>query len=477
AMSKSARTHSEEDNVDCLHGRALESITPSEDVAVIGISGRFPDAADCEEFWQNLRTLTSSVREVPGERWDVSRYYSPVKREANKTVSKWGGFIDDVDKCDPIFFGISPKEAKLMDPQQRILLEVAWSCLEDAGYTRESLAGSRTGTFVGVMNFDYRERLSEEAEVIEGHMSTGAYTALIPNRISHFFDWHGPSIPIDTACSSSLVALHEAVHSLRRGECDQALVGGVSVLCSPTYYISFSKTGMLSPEGLCRTFDDSARGYVRGEGAALVMLKRLHNAIEDGDRIYGVIRGSAVNHGGQARTVTYPNPQAQADVIATAYERAGIPPDSISYIEAHGTGTPKGDPIEINGLKTAFMRLAKHFDCEVGPQSCGLGSLKANVGHLEPVAGIAGIIKVLLAMKHRTLPGLAHFQRLNHRIDLTDSPFFIVDKTQDWLTRQDADGQSQPRRAGVSSFGFGGVNAHAVVEEWTGGGEAAASKP
>lgn len=453
----------------CLHDEECDSIVHGERVAVVGIAGRFPDAADCDEFWENLRTLTSSIREVPSERWDISCHYSSVKRDLNKTVSKWGGYIADVDKFDPIFFGISPKEAKSMDPQQRILLELAWSCLEDAGYTQEALTGSRTGAFIGVMNFDYRERLSEVAKTIEGHISTGVYTALIPNRISHFFDWHGPSMPIDTACSSSLVALHQAIHSLLRGECDQALAGGVSVLCSPTHYISFSKTGMLSPDGLCRTFDDSAKGYVRGEGAGLVMLKRLQDAIDDDDRIYGVIRGSAVNHGGQARTVTYPNPQAQADVIATAYERAGIPPGSISYIEAHGTGTPKGDPIEINGLKAAFARLAEYFDCKVEPYSCGLGSLKANVGHLEPVAGIAGIIKVLLAMKHRTLPGLAHFQRLNHRIDLTDSPFFIVDKTQDWPARQDAAGHVLPRRAGVSSFGFGGVNAHVVIEEWTGG--------
>ncbi len=364
-----------------------------------------------------------------------------------------------------------------MDPQQRILLELAWACLEDAGYTREALLGSWTGVFIGVMNFDYRERLCAEAGAIEAHMSTGSYTALIPNRISHFFDWHGPSMPVDTACSSSLVALHEAVHSLRRGECDQALAGGVNVLCSPTHYISFSKTGMLSPDGLCRTFDDRANGYVRSEGAGLVMLKRLSRAIEDGDRIHGVIRGTAINHGGKTRTVTYPNPQAQADVIATAYKRAGIPPDSVSYIEAHGTGTPKGDPIEIDGLKIAFARLAKHFNCEVEPHSCGLGSLKANVGHLEPAAGIAGIIKVLLAMKHRTLPGLAHFQRLNRRIDLTGSPFFIVEKTQDWPARQDAAGQTLPRRAGVSSFGFGGVNAHAVIEEWTGGCEAQEDTP
>ncbi|MCX7293647.1 polyketide synthase, partial [Janthinobacterium sp.] len=435
-------------------------------IAVIGIAARLPGAGDYAAFWDNLKNLHCSVSEVPAQRWDAERYYSSASDDLNKSVSKWGGFIEGVDLFDSMFFGISPREARMMDPQQRIALELAWACIEDAGYAQDRLRGSRTGVYLGVMNFDYRERLTEAVGAIAGHMSTGAHTALIANRLSHFFDWRGPSMPIDTACSSSLVALHEAVHSLQRGECAQALVGGVSVLCSPTHYVSFSKTGMLSPDGLCRTFDDRANGYVRGEGAGLALLKPVRQAMRDGDRIYGVIRGTAVNHGGKARTVTYPNPLAQADVIASAHKRAGFAPDSIDYIEAHGTGTPKGDPIEISGLKTAFVRLAEDFGSPAGARSCGLGSLKANVGHLEPVAGIAGLIKVLLAMQHRTLPGLAHFQQLNHRIDLSDSPFYIVEKTQAWPARLDAHGKVQPRRAGVSSFGFGGVNAHAVIEEF-----------
>jgi acyl transferase domain-containing protein/aryl carrier-like protein len=438
----------------------------SDGIAIVGIAARFPGAENYREFWENLKQVTCSIREIPAQRWTANRYYSPVADDANKSVSKWGGFIDGVDLFDAMFFGISPREAKCMDPQQRIALELAWACIEDAGYAQETLRGSRTGVYLGVMNFDYRERLTEAAGPIAGHVSTGSSAALIPNRISYYFDWRGPSVPVDTACSSSLVALHEAVHALRRGECDQALVGGVSVLCSPTHYVSFSKTGMLSPDGLCRTFDDRANGYVRGEGAGLALLKPLRQAIRDGDRIYGVVRGTAVNHGGKARTVTYPNPLAQADVIASAHEAAGCSPDSIGYIEAHGTGTPKGDPIEISGLKTAFSRLAERFGSDPAPSSCGLGSLKANVGHLEPVAGIAGMIKVLLAMRHRTLPGLAHFQQLNHRIDLSGSPFYIVEHTQDWPARADVDGNPLPRRAGVSSFGFGGVNAHAVLEEF-----------
>lgn len=449
----------------------------SDGIAVIGIAARFPGADDYTQFWDNLKNVRCSVSEVPAQRWDAERYYSPASDQLNKSVSKWGGFIDGVDLFDSMFFGISPREARAMDPQQRIALELAWACIEDAGYAQDVLRGSRTGVYLGVMNFDYRERLTEAAGAIAGHMSTGAYTALIANRLSYFFDWHGPSMPIDTACSSSLVALHEAVHALRRGDCEQALVGGVSVLCSPTHYVSFSKTGMLSPDGLCRSFDDRANGYVRGEGAGLALLKPVQHAIRDGDRIYGVVRGTAVNHGGKARTVTYPNPLAQADVIASAHERAGFEPGSIGYVEAHGTGTPKGDPIEISGLKAAFARLAERFGSPAGARSCGLGSLKANVGHLEPVAGIAGLIKVLLAMQHRTLPGLAHFQQLNHRIDLSDSPFYIVEQTQDWPARLDAQGKALPRRAGVSSFGFGGVNAHAVIEEFVGPQAAARRAP
>jgi polyketide synthase PksN len=439
-------------------------------VAVVGMAARLPGASDYEQFWENLKNVVDSVREIPPARWDIGRYYSPVAEEENKSVSKWGGFIDGVDWFDPMFFGISPREARVMDPQQRLLLELAWACLEDAGYAQETLRGSRTGVFVGVMNFDYRERLTDALGAIAGHMSTGAYTALIPNRLSYYFDWHGPSVPIDTACSSSLVALHQAVRALELGECEQALAGGVSVLCSPTHYVSFSKTGMLSPDGRCRSFDARANGYVRGEGAGLLLLKPLSRARADGDRIHGVIRGTAVNHGGKVRTVTYPNPDAQADVIATAHERAGVSPDTIGYIEAHGTGTPKGDPIEIAGLNAAFARLAAHYGCTLAPESCGLGSVKANVGHLEPVAGVAGVIKVLLAMRHRTLPGLAHFQQLNHRIDLSAGPLRIVESTRDWPALHDGDGQPLPRRAGVSSFGFGGVNAHAVIEEYVDGG-------
>jgi acyl transferase domain-containing protein/NADP-dependent 3-hydroxy acid dehydrogenase YdfG/acyl carrier protein len=433
-----------------------------EPIAVIGMACRFPGAKDCFDFWRNLDSGVSSVVQIPAMRWDRDKYYSSDPETPDASVSKWGGFIDDIDRFDAGFFKISRREAELMDPQQRIMLELAWNCMEDAGYAPSRLRGSATGVYVGVCNFDYKELLEKLPTPIEGHLSTGTYCALIPNRISYEFDLRGPSMPIDTACSSSLVALHEAVHALRRGECSAALVGGVSLLCSPTYYVAFSKTGMLSPDGACKTFDTAANGYVRGEGAGLIMLKPLRQALADGDRICGLIRGTAVNHGGRVQTVTSPSAFAQAKVIVDAYQRSGTSPANVSYIEAHGTGTPKGDPIEINGLRRAFAALEKQFGAQLAPRSCAIGSVKTNIGHLEAAAGIAGIIKTLLAMRHRRLPGLLHFKRLNPRISLEGSPFYILEQSQEWMPVA----SGMPLCAGVSSFGFGGVNAHAVLEEY-----------
>ncbi|HXO68581.1 MAG TPA: polyketide synthase, partial [Bradyrhizobium sp.] len=438
----------------------------SADIAIVGIACRFPGANNYREFWNNLIGNVSSVQEVPSWRWNKNKFYSQDRREENKTVSKWGGFLDGVDCFDAPFFNISRREAEFMDPQQRLMLELAWACFEDAGYAPSSFQASRTGVYVGVFNFDYKELVEKSVASIEGHMSTGLYNALIPNRISYFFNLSGPSIPVDTACSSSLVALHEAAEALRSGACETALVGGVNLLCTPTHFISFSKMGMLSRDGVCRTFDDKANGYVRGEGAAFVLLKPLDRAIRDDDRIWGVIRGTAVNHGGKVDTLTTPNDVAQGEVIAEAWGEAGIAPHEIDYIEAHGTGTAKGDPIEISGLKRAFSSLAVRHGIEVPEHSCGLGSVKANIGHLEAAAGMAGLIKTLLCMRHGALPALTHFTKLNTRIDFAGTPFYVVDRQQVWPRRADAGGRSLPRRAGVSSFGFGGVNAHVVIEEY-----------
>ncbi|MFC5743183.1 type I polyketide synthase, partial [Dyella tabacisoli] len=436
------------------------------DMAIIGMACRFPGAGNYDQFWENLCNGLSSISEVPENRWDKDAFYSADVRDKNKSISKWGGFVDGVEFFDSDFFGISAREAQVMDPQQRIMLEQAWACIEDAGYDPRAFSGSRTGVYIGVFNFDYKDHLVNVLDAIEGHVSTGTHTALIPNRISHFLNLHGLSMPVDTACSSSLVALHKAAHAIRRGECDYALVGGVSVLCSPTHFISFSKTGMLSPDGSCKSFDERANGYVRGEGAAMVLIKPLAKAIRDKDRIAAVLRGTGVNHGGRARTVTYPGSTAQSNVIAEALRQANVPVNTVGYVEAHGTGTPKGDPIEVEGLKMAFARIASERGEVLNEHSCGIGSVKTNIGHLESVAGLAGLIKTILCMKHQALPPLVHYQKLNPRITFDGSPFFIVDSARPWPALVDDNGQAIPRRAGISSFGFGGVNSHVIVEEY-----------
>jgi acyl transferase domain-containing protein/aryl carrier-like protein/UDP-glucose 4-epimerase len=437
------------------------------DAAIIGISCRFPGAMDQFSFWQNLKAGRSSIEEVPGARWNWRAYWGDPQTGSNKSNSKWGGFLQDVDCFDADFFSLSAREVERMDPQQRIMLELTWSCLEDAGIRPSALSGEKVGVFLGVFNFDYKELQEKHSQLsIEAHHSTGTATALIANRISYHFNFRGPSFPIDTACSSSLSAVHAAFQSLQQGECRYAIAGGINLLLTPTRHISFSQTGMLSPTGSCKAFDDHADGYVRGEGAGLLLLKPLSQAIKDNDHIYGVIRGSAVNHGGRTYTLTYPNPEAQAQVITAAQQLAGIGPDTISYIEAHGTGTPKGDPIEFQGLTGAFQAGFAAGSPERRTGYCGIGSAKTNIGHLEAAAGVAGIIKVLLSMKYRQLPGLQNFTALNHRISLADSPFFLVTHLQDWPALKDAEGHEQPRRAGVSSFGFGGTNAHVVLEEF-----------
>lgn len=440
------------------------------DIAIIGMACRFPGAAGPDEFWQLMRRGESSVSEVPAERWDLERYYSPNRDDENKTISKWGGFIADVDKFDAPLFRISPREAELMDPQQRIMLELAWTCIEDAGYAPSRLRGSDTGVYIGLGNSDYKSLMERSLPSIEAHLSTGVHFTLIPNRISYEFDFKGPSVPLDTACSGSLVALDQAVHALRRGDCSTALVGGVSVLCSPTHFVSFSKAGMLSSEGQCRSFDERADGYVRGEGGAFVLLKPLAQALRDRDEIYGVIKGTAVNHGGKVATVTSPNPFAQSQVIVKAFRNAKVSPASVTYIEAQGTGTPKGDPLEVNGLVRAYTSMARSEGIELVPGACAIGTVKTNIGHLEPVSGMAGLIKVLLAMQHQSLPALANFRKLNPRIKLDGSPFRLVTEHSRWEPA--ADGL---RRAGISSFGFGGVNAHVVVESFVESRDAVAS--
>lgn len=439
----------------------------SEPIAIVGMSAIFPMAKDVNEYWKNLKEGRDCITEVPQDRWDWRKYYGDPKKDVNKTNSKWGGFIDSIAEFDPLFFGISPREAELMDPQQRLMITYVWKTIEDAGYSVKSLAGKNIGLFIGTMDMGYSRLLANHDIPIEGYTSTGRIASVGPNRISYLFDFHGPSEPVETACSSSLIAIHRAIGVIESGQCDMAIAGAVNTMPSPEYHISFSKAGMLSPDGRCKTFSANANGYVRGEGAGMIFLKKLKDAERAGDHIYGIIRGSAENHGGHANSLTAPNPKAQAEVLKKAYIKAGIDPRTVTYIEAHGTGTKLGDPIEINGLKSAFKDLYEMTgDLQLISSHCGLASVKSNIGHLELASGLAGLIKVLLQLKHKTLVKSLHCNSINPYIQLKDSPFYLVRENMDWKALKDDQGQDIPRRAGVSSFGFGGSNAHVVIEEY-----------
>ena len=427
-------------------------------IAITGIACRLPGGiVNKEQLWNLLASGKDAIRKMPSKRWNWPEYIDP--DNAHKGID-CGGFLDDIASFDAAFFRMSPKEAELTDPQQRILLELSWECLEDAGYPASVLFGSKTGVFIGASGSDYNKLLDRHLEEIEAYYSTGTSMAVLPNRISYFYNLHGPSIQIDTACSSSLVAIYEAVRSLQAGECGLAFVGGINIMCYPSNSIAFYQAGMLAKDGRCKTFDKEANGYVRGEGTVMLLLKPLEQALMDKDTIYAVIKGTAINHGGQASGLTVPNPAKQSALLTEVYQAAGIESETVGYIEAHGTGTSLGDPIEISGLTEAFYQLSKTKK-EVSEPYCGLGSIKTNIGHLEAAAGIAGLLKVLLSLQHQTIPASLNFNELNPHITLVNTPFYIVNKNQPWLL---PDGQLL-RRAGVSSFGSGGSNAHVVLEE------------
>ncbi len=429
------------------------------DIAIIGLGVRLPGADSLDAFWEHLAAGRSLISEVPARRWDKDAWHgNPAK--GNKTSSIWGGFVAEADCFDAAFFNISPREAAWMDPQQRFALELAWQAIEDAGYRASSLAGSNTGVFMGVCHWDYAELLEKHLAQLDAYTPTGIAFSIIANRVSHFFDLRGPSIANDTACAASLTSVYEAVRALQSGACDLALAGGVNLIWSPNHFVAFAKNGMLSPSGASQAFDQGADGYVRGEGGAMLLLKPLARAVADGDPIHGVIRGIGINHGGRTNSLTVTNPQAQAELVAGVIREAGVAPGSISYIEAHGTGTPLGDPIEIAGLKQAFASLYAAAGETPVPGHCGVGSVKTNIGHLEGAAGVAGIVKVLAALGHEALPGNVNFRELNSLIQLDGTPFHIQGELTPWPRTPD-----HPRRAGISAFGFGGSNAHAVLEE------------
>ncbi|MBX3711508.1 MAG: SDR family NAD(P)-dependent oxidoreductase [Lysobacter sp.] len=436
-------------------------------IAIVGMAGVMPQSDNVEAFWENLRDARNLVTEIPRDRWIWEEYDGNPIKETNKSNSRWGGFLRDVDKFDPLFFGITPREAEMMDPQQRIFIETVWSAIEDSGHKVSDLSGTRTGLFVGVSAKDYIDVLAENQSSLDGFSASGNSHSILANRVSFLLNLRGPSAPLDTACSSSLIALHRAIESIHTGSSDMAIVGGVQVMLTPVGHISLSSAGMLSVDGKCKTFDKDANGYVRGEGAGAIFIKTLADAIRDGNPIHAVIRATAENHGGRVTMLTAPNPKAQAELLFEAYDKGEVDPTTVGYIECHGTGTSLGDPIEIQALKKSFADLYRRRG--VPPPAkphCGLSSVKTNIGHLEPAAGIASLLKALMAIRHRQIPALLHFETLNPYIDLDGSPFYIADRTVDWDAPRAADGSELPRVAGVSSFGWGGANAHVVIEEY-----------
>jgi polyketide synthase PksN len=424
-------------------------------IAIVGMHGRFPDAADPAAFWQNLASGRDVVREVPADRWDWRAIHGDRAADGPKSYSRWGGFADHVDCFDCAFFGLLPKEAEGMDPQQRLFLQSAHNALEDAGIAPRGLEGRRVGVFVGVGNADHPALLRESETAIDAYRGTGMALTAIANRLSYLYDFRGPSNVVDTACSSSLVALHRAIVSMREGECELAIVGGVNLLLGPELYIAFSKAEMLSPTGRCRTLDAEADGYVRGEGVAAIVIRPLADAIADGDYIYAVVEGVAENHGGRAHSFTAPNPVAQGEAIAAAWRKAGLLLGEAAFLEMHGTGTPLGDPVEIEGLKAALALEPARTDDR---STIYLACLKSQIGHLEAAAGIASLFKAVMALQRGQLPANLHFRRINPQIELEGTPFGVADRPITLERRGD-----EPLTAGVSSFGFGGVNAHAAL--------------
>ncbi|WP_238652003.1 SDR family NAD(P)-dependent oxidoreductase [Paenibacillus piscarius] len=438
------------------------SETMAADIAIIGLSGQYPMAETLEEFWEVLCRGRDCVTEIPPERWDYRKDYDPAPGKPDKVYTKWGAFMKDVELFDAGFFHVSPREAELMDPQERLMLQTAYHTLEDAGAAGDTLSGRKVGVFIGVMNSHYQLLGAEQAQ--HGRlMDVRSSFASIANRISYHFNFKGPSLAVDTMCSSALVALHMACESIRRGESALALAGSVNTIVHPAKYIFLADQRFGSTEGKCRAFGQGGDGYVPGEGVGAVLLKPLTAALRDGDSIYGVIKGTAINHGGKVSSYTVPNPNAQSELIGEALQRSGLHPRQISYIEAHGTGTALGDPIEVAGLTKAFRPYT------TDTQFCALGSVKSNIGHLESAAGMASLTKVLLQMRHKQLVPSIHAEELNGNIDFTRTPFYVQRSLQSWepFLEQTPDGlKAQPLRAGISSFGAGGTNAHIIIEQY-----------
>ena len=426
----------------------------NEPIAIIGMGCRFPGGANSPEaFWELLSRGKEAIVPVPSQRWDAEAYYDENPDLPNKTYARYGGFIDAVDQFDPQFFGMTPREAIALDPQQRLLLEVSWEALENAGIAPQKLTGTQTGVFVGIGLDDYAKRQIKQQIPIDAYTGSGNAFCFASGRLSYFLGLQGPSLAIDTACSTSLVTVHLACQSLRNRESNLALAGGVSLMLSPEVTLYLSKTRALSPDGRCKTFDKDANGYVRGEGCGMVVLKRFSDAISDGDNILGVIRGSAVNQDGPSSGLTVPNGSAQMAVIRQALENAKVKPEQISYLEAHGTGTALGDPIEVRGINNV---LCKDRSTD---NPLMVGSVKTNIGHLEIAAGMASLLKVILSLKNQEIPPHLHFKELNPDLAAAATALKIPTASLPWQRTE------EPRRAGISAFGLSGTNAHIIIEE------------
>ncbi len=443
------------------------SISLQRDIAVIGMSGRFPGANDTETFWKLLRSGTNCIREFPRDRLkDIEHvlrnpYYTEfmlgnaIPPAEIHQINVKAGYLDEIDKFDAAFFGIPPSEATYMDPNQRLALEVAWEAMEDAGYGGDALVGSRTAVYIGRDGTNYSfYRLSSDKDAMQ---LTGSWESMIVSRISYTFDFKGPCMVIDTACSAGMVSVHMAVQALLAGECDFAIAGGLNLTTTgeikPRYLEGANMSNVESDDGIIRTFDEKANGTVWGEGVALFLLKPLQRAIEDGDNIRAIIKASSINNDGTTNSLTAPSAKTQEDVIVEAWSKSGIPPETITNIEAHGTGTVLGDPIEIKGLTNAFRRYTNKR------QFCAIGSLKTNTGHMVAASGAAALVKVIKSIEHKELAPTINFQVPNPYINFTDSPLYVNDMVKPW------DVGNIPRRAAISSFGFSRTNCHVVVEE------------
>ncbi|MCX6043710.1 MAG: type I polyketide synthase, partial [Chloroflexi bacterium] len=424
------------------------------DIAIIGMACRFPGAPDWRTLWENLQQGVDSIIDIPPDRWPATGWYDANPKQPHTAYIRAGGFLEAVDQFDAAFFQIAGPEAEIIDPQQRVFLEEAYHAIEDAGYAPTQLKGKNCGVFVGVAQSGYAQLLAEAGLFTSRFVVTGLDSSVLAARIAYFLDLQGPAIAVDTACSSSLTAIHMACESIRSGESDLALAGGVTLWLTPSNYIQTSQFQMLSPEARCKTFDAAASGFVAGEGCGVLLLKNAAQAMQDGDQLYAIIKGSGINQDGSTNGITAPSMRSQVRLEKNLYTKLGINPATIGYVEAHGTATALGDPIEVGALTEAFAQFTPR------KQFCAIGSIKTNIGHTIMAAGVAGVIKAALSLRYAQLVPSLHFKQPNPHIDFANSPFYVSTRCQAWAAPDD-----HPRRAAVSSFGISGTNAHMLLEE------------